>query len=289
MHRTLRRAGVLAALAVPAFGVGVAAADSTVAADPTAQNVTTYGSTSAWSRKADDGTYHLVVSQSGQVADAPVPASGEPYDPDLGPTKANGRTIVYARDGDLYRYDVGAAAEHKLTALSSDAVEVAPSFFKDAIVFSRTSGPKPGLYLSRPGHGLKRLFRKPAAETDLAATRVVGRFGESTHSLIRVLNYGGDDVRIVARAKTEQRVASPTLSRFNAYWLRIGSTLTGVETVGVNAHRGLTVKHADRRLTGRVTSLSITNIPTLYTNAEGVQHIDPKLRFAEPGLSLGAR
>jgi hypothetical protein len=33
----------------------------------------------------------------------------------------------------------------------------------------------------------------------------------------------------------------------------------------------------------------ITNIPTLYTNAEGVQHIDPKLRFAAPGLSLGAR
>jgi hypothetical protein len=279
MHRTLRRAGVIAALAVPALGAGVAAADTTVAADPTAQNVTTYGSTSAWSRKAGDGTYHLVVSQSGQVADAPVPASGEPYDPDLGPTKANGRTIVYARAGDLYRYDVGAAAEQKLTALSSDAPEVAPSFFKDAIVFSRTSGPKPGLYLSRPGHGPKRLFRKPAAETDLAATRVVGRFGRSTHSLIRVLNYGGDDIRIVARAKTEQRVASPTLSRFNAYWLRIGSTLTGVETVGVNAHRGLTVKHADRQLTGQVTSLSITNIPTLYTNAEGVHHIDPKLKF----------
>ncbi|MCW3046762.1 MAG: hypothetical protein JWO74_1046 [Solirubrobacterales bacterium] len=264
MHRTLRRAGVLAALAVPALGAGVAAADTTVAADPTAQNVTTYGSTSAWSRKAGDGTYHLVVSQAGQVADAPVPASGEPYDPDLGPTKANG------------------------TALSSDAPEVAPSFFKDAIAFSRTSGPKPGLYLSRPSHGLKRLSRKPAAETDLAATRVVGRFGERTHSLIRVLNYGGDDVRIVARAKTEQRVASPTLSRFNAYWLRIGSTLTGVETVGVNAHRGLRVKHADRQLTGQVTSLSITNIPTLYTNADGVQHIDPKLEFAEAGLSLGA-
>jgi hypothetical protein len=181
MHRTLRRAGVLAALAVPALGAGVAAADTTVAADPTAQNVTTYGSTSAWSRKAGDGTYHLVVSQAGQVADAPVPASGEPYDPDLGPTKANGRTIVYARDGDLYRYDVGAAAEQKLTALSSDAPEVAPSFFKDAIAFSRTSGPKPGLYLSRPGRGLKRLFRKPAAETDLAATRVVGRFGERAH------------------------------------------------------------------------------------------------------------
>jgi hypothetical protein len=48
------------------------------------------------------------------------------------------------------------------------------------------------------------------------------------------------------------------------------------------------VKHADRHLTGQVTSLSITNVPTLYTNADGVQHIDPKLKFAEAGLSLGA-
>jgi hypothetical protein len=93
----------------------------------------------------------------------------------------------------------------------------------------------------------------------------------------------------MARAKTEQRVASPTLSRFNAYWLRIRSTLTGVETVGVNAHRGLTVKHANRQLTGQVTSLWITNIPALYANAAGVQHIDPNLKFAETGLSLGAR
>jgi len=279
MHRTLARAGALAALALPLVTAVPAGADSTVAADPTAQNVTTYGSTSAWSRRADDGTYRLVVSQGGKIADAPVPPAGEPYDPDLGPTAANGRTIVYARDGDLYRYDVGAAAERKLTALSSDAPEAAPSFFKDTIAFTRVAGPKAGLYLARPGRATKRLFRTPAAETDVSATRVIGRFGQGTRSIIRMLNHGGDQVRIVARARTEQRVASPTLTRFNGYWLRIGSTLTGVETVGVNAHRGLTVKHAERQLTGRVTSLSVTNIPTLYTSADGVQRIEPKLRF----------
>ena len=68
-----------------------------------------------------------------------MPASSKPYDPDLGPTSANGRAIVYARGGDMYRYDVGAAAEQKLTALSSAANEIAPSFFKDRIVFSRTT------------------------------------------------------------------------------------------------------------------------------------------------------
>ena len=153
-----------------------AAADTTAAADPTAQNVTAYGTTAAWSRKAADG-YHLVVAQGATVADAPVPVSSRPYDPDLGPTKANGRTIVYARGGDLYRYDVGAAAEQKLTALSSTATETAPSFFKDTIVFSRTNGKRPGTYLLRPGKKLVRIFRTVALETDVAATRIIGRYG----------------------------------------------------------------------------------------------------------------
>jgi hypothetical protein len=279
MSQTTLRAGALAVLALSTPGAGLAVADTPLAAEPTAENVTAYGATAAWSRKADDGTYRLVVSRSGVIADAPVPASGTPYDPDLGPTKANGRTIVYARGGDLYRFDVGSAAERKLSAYSSRATETSPSFFKDTIVFSRSDGSRAGLYIKRPGRPLTRLFRKPAAETDLAETRVVGRFGEGAHSIIRVLNYDAKDVRIVARAREEQRVASPTLTRFNAYWLRVGSALTGVETAGVNAHRGLTVKQADRRLPGRVGSLATSRIPVLYTDAAGVQKVEPKLRF----------
>jgi hypothetical protein len=268
----------LAALAVSAFGTAPALADSTVVADPTAQNVTAYGSTAAWSRKAADG-YHLVVAQGGTVADAPVPASSQPYDPDLGPTKANGRAIVYARGGDLYRYDVGAAGERKLTSLSSAATETAPSFFKDTIVFSRTTGPRAGLYVKRPGRSLKRLFRTVAAETDVAQTRVIGRFGEGARSIVRILDMSATDAKIVARAKTEQRMASPTLTRFNGIWLRVGATSSTVEQVGVNAHRGLHVLTADRPLPGHAGSLASYRIPLLYTNDGGVQSIAPKLRF----------
>jgi hypothetical protein len=268
----------LAAAALSAAGAAPAAADTTLAADPSAQNVTAYGATAAWSRRAPDG-YRLVVAQGGTAVDAPVPAASEPYDPDLGPTKANGRAIVYARGGDLYRYDVGAAAERKLTALSGSATETAPSFFKDTIVFSRSTGPRKGLYLARPGRSLTRVFRTVAAETDVAATRIIGRFGQGTRSIVRILNMNADDVRIVARAKTEQRMASPTLTRFNGYWLRVGATRSTVETVGVNAHRGLRVLTGDRALPGRVGSLATSRIPTLYTTATGVQRIDPKLRF----------
>ncbi len=270
---------VTAVIAAGALGAAPALADKPLAADPTAQNVTAYGTTAAWSRKAADG-YHLVVSQGSVTVDAPVPVSSTPYDPDLGPTKTNGRAIVYARGGDLYRYDVGAPAEQKLTAFSTAATESAPSIFKDTIVFSRTTGNRTGLYIKRPKRSLTRLFRTVAAETDVAETRVIGRFGEGTRSIIRILNMNADDVKIVARAKTQQRVASPTLTRFNGIWLRIGATRSTVEQVGVNDHRGLDVLTADRPLAGRATSLASYRIPTLYTNEAGVQRIDPKLKFS---------
>jgi hypothetical protein len=271
-------ASLAIALAASALGAASATADTTLITDSTAQNVTAYGTTAAWSRKAADG-YHLVVARGATIADAPVPASSRPYDPDLGPTSSNGRVIVYARGGDLYRYDVGAAGERKLTTLSSSATETAPSFFKDTIVFSRTTGARKGLYIKRPGRSLTRLFRTVAAETDVAHTRVVGRFGEGKRSIIRIMNMNASNVRIVARAKPRQRMASPTLTRFNAIWLRIGATRSTVERVGVNAHRGLDVLTADRSLPGRVDSLASTEIPLLYTNGEGVSRIVPKLRF----------
>ena len=278
---TIRRTAAVAALAVGTFGTlgaSSAAADATINPDPSAQNVTAYGTTAAWSRKAADG-YHLVVAHGGIVADAPVPASSAPYDPDLGPTKANGRVIVYARGGDLYRYDVGAAAEQKLTELSTSANEIAPSIFKDTIVFSRTTGERPGTYVVRPKRKLTRVFRTVALETDVAETRIIGRYGKGTQSIIRIMNMNADDVKIVARAKTEQRLTSPTLTRFNGIWLRVAATSSTVEQVGVNAHRGLDVLTADRTLPGRVGSLASYRIPTLYTNDGGVQRIDPKLRM----------
>ena len=89
-----------------------------------------------------------------------------------------------------------------------------------------------------------------------------------------------EDVKIVARAKSGQLVTSPTLTRFNGIWLRARATSSTVEQVGVNAHRGLEPRVADRTLPGKVTSLASYAIPTLYTNETGVQKITPKLKFS---------
>jgi hypothetical protein len=75
-------------------------------------------------------------------------------------------------------------------------------------------------------------------------------------------------------------MASPTLTRFNGIWLRIGSHQPTVEQVGVSAHRGLAVLTADRALPAGVVSLASYRIPTLCTSTGGVQKIDPKLRMS---------
>lgn len=161
---------------------------------------------------------------------------------------------------------------------SSSANEIAPSIFKDTVVFSRTNGRSPGTYILRPKRKPTRLFKTTALETDVAETRVIGRYGrEVDHPHPRPERRGRED-----RRAGEDRAArpSPTLTRFNGIWLRARATSATVEQVGVNAHRGLDVLTADRTLPGKVGSLGSYAIPTLYTNAAGVQKIAPKLRFS---------
>ncbi len=272
----LAAATAATALAAPA------AADTQLVTDATVRNVTAYGATSAWSRRAEDGTHRLVVRSGGVVADAPVPPSSAPYDPDLGPTSANGRVIVYARGGNLYEYVVGAAAERRNAALSSARREIAPSFFKGAVAFARVNGPRPGLYLYRPGRGTKRLSRRIPVETDVSATRVAWSYADIGVASIYQSNYTGDETRRVAHTTSSGTVlTSPILSRFNVYWLqrRRGGTQATSYRVGVNAHRGLSPQRATRTLPGIVSSIGGDTEPTLYANGSGIVRIEPHLRF----------
>jgi len=64
----------------------------------TAAILAAYGETAAWSRRAADGTHRLVVTDAAGVpADAAVRSCSVPFDPDLGPTRTNGRLVVYSR------------------------------------------------------------------------------------------------------------------------------------------------------------------------------------------------
>lgn len=298
MRRHLLAGLALALTTTGALGTP-ALADSVLSADRTAQNVTAYGSTAAWSRKAADGTYRLVVRTAGAASDANVAASPNPFDPDLGPGPENERIVVYSRCAsgsatrgcDVYAYDVATRTETKVRAISGARTsEAAPSYFKGNVAFARRGNGRDGLYLYRPGRGTRRISSRTPAETDIAATRVAwlhAPSGESRPTFVRLANYRGDEQRTVARGQlggdgSGSRLTGPTLSRFNVHWARVSSLTetSRVQIVGVNAHRGLAVKTADRTLPGLVTSLAVTNIPSLYTNATGVHQIEPKLRFS---------
>src|SRR5204863_329617 len=68
---SMRRLTLILTALITLLPTATASADTLLVADPSAANVTVYGSTAAWSRRADDGTYRLVVRDGGQVADAP--------------------------------------------------------------------------------------------------------------------------------------------------------------------------------------------------------------------------
>lgn len=295
--RIFRIAGLMLASLISSIAFSAtASADNVISADPTAQNVTAYGSTAAWSRKAPDGTYRLVVRTGGVTSDANAAASPNPFDPDLGPSSENERIVVYSRCAtgsatrgcDVYAYNVATRTERKVRAISGARTsESAPSYFKGNIAFARRGNGRDGLYLYRPGRGTKRISSRTPAETDIAATRVASLYQPSqSQTFVRLSNYRGDEQRTIARATLSgdgsgERLTGPTLSRFNVHWVRVSplTEASRVQRVGVNSHRGLDVITADRALQGIVTSLAVTSIPVLYTNAAGVHQIDPKLGF----------
>jgi dipeptidyl aminopeptidase/acylaminoacyl peptidase len=289
---------LLAALAASLLSSAPAGADTILVADHSARNITSYASTSAWSRRANDGTYRLVVmGPSGVPADAAVRPSSVPFDPDLGPTSSGGRGVVYSRclagsttrSCDVYLYDVGAGTEHKVAAVSGrHTSEIAPSYFKGAVAFTRTSG---GLFVYRPGKGSKQILKSAGAvETDLSATRVIARVnGEGGASEIRVSSTTGRHARFLesgaAGEESDLVVTSPILTRYRAFWLRaeIPTGQDPMATVSTVSLRSATAKvqFGKRRLDPGADAIALgpASTPRLYSGSAGISLLDPPLQL----------
>lgn len=155
---TFRTALASAALAVVAIAPAAASA-ADVALEQRPSGVASYQGILAWSHY-DGATdrYQLMLQRPGQAAAAaPVPAAREPFDVDLGGSRAGAPTAVYTRcqnvgaapgaqdanprpgsDCDVYRYVLGAAAEEHLTQISSPtADERQPTVSRGEIAFIR--------------------------------------------------------------------------------------------------------------------------------------------------------
>lgn len=266
-------------------------ADTVVVADPTAQNVTAYASTAAWSRRTADGSHRLVVSDgAGSVADAAIDPSSVPFDPDLGPTASNGRFVVYSRCAtgsatracDVYGYDLAARSERRISAASSSTrSEVGPSYFKGVVAFGRR-GARGGLYVAYRGRGARRIWSGVTDQTDLSATRVIA----SNATVLRISQPSGDHPRTLRRGmrgeESETVVSSPVLARYRAFWLVTSREFTArgsiVETVSVRS-ASRSVRRVDRPFAGEVNGFALgrASVPQLTSGPAGIARIDPPL------------
>lgn len=211
------------ALAAP---VSAAADDISLERPASAQpeNLVTYGGTFAWSERAADGTYRLIVrTGDGVPAAAPVGAFATPVDPDVGPRAGGGApVVVYARCAatcDVYRFDPAAGRETRVAPISRRGTsETAPSTWKGAYVFSRARG----TYLYRPGRGTRRLLGAGAIATDLSDAYAAILSGDLRRRDLRAVSWSGRVVRELGTSTASdgggERFGPPTLTRYFAYW-----------------------------------------------------------------------
>ncbi|MBA3748051.1 MAG: hypothetical protein H0W96_11265 [Solirubrobacterales bacterium] len=291
---------LLVALSAGLLASPPANADSVIAADATAQNVSAFGTTRAWSRRAADGTYRLVVMGASRVpADAPVRRSSIPFDPDVGPTMRGTQYIVFIRCSspvtgrgcDIYGYDVSRRTARKLTAVSDPSrSEGAPSYFKGAIAFVR-NGSRHGLYVAAAGHRPRRVATSSSHETDLSATHVISnseyitvRRRDGSHAREFDQNHGGEEAFSAAY--------SPVLSRDRAFWIDGGGEyrmhdqgepwMVRVGTVSVHSDSSR-AEYGDHKFPAKdmaTIALGPSGMPELYSGAGGVARINPLLTFA---------
>lgn len=271
----------------------LAVADTQVTPDPTAANVSALGSVAAWSRRADDGSYRLVLRENGAIVDAPVRPSPHPFDPDIGTNADGSLAIVYARctgpgkdsGCDIYRFDFSTRSDSRVAVSTAGSSETAPSYERGVLAFVRSGTAKTrGVYFNRPGSRPLRVAEQLATETDLHATQVVFAYRKGGRSYIRAVNRAGLRNRIVARGRLDASgagdvVGSPQLTRYYFYWVRVTpqAATAVVQRSGSRSNRSRAPVTGDRTLPN-VTSMSADRTPVLYASV-GIQAIAPLLFF----------
>lgn len=291
LKRVLAAAPGAAAIAVIAGCSGASASsDTVVSKDPAASDVSAYGDALVWSRKESSKDFRLVQRLGGSTKDAPVPASGRNYNPDLGPLPSGAPLAVYVRCEppgstacDVHELDLRAGSERRVEAISSpDRPESAPSTWRGAYAFGRlklgsAADPGSGLFVERTGRIAKIDDRRPSG-TDLDSRSVVflddhsGKDAKGREILVKPAAGGS------ACSLASGQVFSPALDRGYAYWLeelragefRIARAKVPRGRCPVEPDVGL----SNRPLRGRVQSITVASGRFYYTNGKGVLRAD---------------
>jgi hypothetical protein len=292
MRAILACAALAAAVLAPP-----AQADTLIAAAPQARNLAQGGGWLAWAEPAElSPRWRLVVRSPAGVTSRPAIADffGAP-DPSIGSDRfgISGRRlfVVYSRcvayaECDVYRYDLTAGTERKVTAISTPtASETAPALRNGLWSFVRR-GPgvaRRGVYVYTPRGGVRRLSSLIARETAVSASRVAYAYGPQAGGRgggVAVRRFSGRGGVVSAVAGLHLVPSSLVATRYKFGWLIGKQNAIGVVWTSRLSGRATSVTlHSSPRNLSSTTNSITTNdrVPDKYLDAVGIWSLSPSL------------
>lgn len=292
-------------------GIAVLTAIATVALAPAARGDTLIqplqrsrslaqgGGWLAWAQPTGPfGHWQLALrSPSGVTTMPAIPDFPVDPDPNIGSDRfgINGRRlfVVYSRcpdydHCDVYRYDITAGTEAKVTAISTAAgKETAPSLRSGLWAFVRRGAGVPrsrrGVYAYTPGGGVRQLSSVVARETTLSASRVAYSYRSEKGGGVAVRRLSGEGGVVNAVAGKRLAPFSLVATRYRFAWLE-GLTTGGFRVRQTSRLSGratsVTVQSGKRNLSSMTNSITTNDrTPDKYLDAAGIWTLNPPLFF----------
>ena len=272
--RTLIPVAALALGALPP----VASADTLLQATPEgSQNLQANGGYLAWAQPnqpAGSGWRIVIREPNGTVRTPDIPVFEDVPQPTIGTDQAafpRNINLVYARRGDIYKYDLRNDVERRIPQVSSGATEATPTMVYGSVQFVRRNGRRPGVYSWSVNAGLRRVSSDTPRELASNGSRVAWPRGNAI--IVRKISRQGRTFVL----RTTGRPESVLLTRYRASWLvgddvfksgRFGGS--GTEIPASASERG------SRPVPGaRSIAFGRQDRVTLALDREGVKQLDP--------------
>lgn len=276
--RTIPLLATAAALGLPS----AASADTLVTAAQGAQNLASGGGYLAWSAPAADGNgFQLTLrAPDGTVSTPDIPRSQAALDPAIGSgaISATNRPllVLYARDGDIYSYDVRAGTESKVTGASSAAyTEASPGISYGRVTFVRTGGSSNGIFVRDKARTRKISSARPS-QLVFNGSRVA--YPDGRKVIIRNVSGRGRPSTV----RTDSRPRGLEMTRYTLTFL--GSEGRVLQTPRFGGSSGVqrvsTANEANERLSTSIDSIAHSGtFLRWYLDDEGLKRISTQNIF----------
>jgi hypothetical protein len=250
-------------------------ADTLLAAEPGARHLAAAGGYMAWSVPDGERWRLRVRAPDGTVSTPRIPSFRRPARPAIGSTSYDFERrllLVYARRGDVYRYDLRSGGRQRRVRSVSSRVyrESAPSVNLGHWTFVRRSGARPGLYHASPSQPAHRIAHALPREAVNNASRVA--YPWRGNVIVRRLSGKGRTYFFEGPG-----ARSVGLTRYRVAWLSGDDVFQTTRLAGSGGPHDPEVREGARPLAG-VRSIAFGGGQiAYYLDAEGVKTVEPRL------------